>query len=300
MLRAIINKISPKQRQKQAWAASAQRFAKQLQQQAETSNEVGVGKNQQHSIVISLTSYHKRIDTLHLVIESLLRQTQKPDKIILWLSTVNFPDKVLPELLLKQTQRGLEIQFVDEDIGPYKKFYYTLQQYSDSLLITVDDDVLYPNDLVAQLYQNYLQKPDTIHCCRGRKMNLNADRQPLPYKQWDRGNTEPQASPLIFPTGVAGVLYFPGALHEEVLNKEAFLSLCPNTDDIWLKAMSLKNNVACQIVADPRHWRSRFLYIEGSQAGALYASNQQQGTANDDNLQAVFDHYQLYQKLTSC
>jgi len=102
---------------------------------------------------------------------------------------------------------------------------------------------------------------------------------------------------LVFPTGVAGVLYFPGALHADVLNKELFLHLCPNTDDIWLKAMSLKNDVPCQIVADQRNWRSRFLYIEGLQEYALYTSNQQLGTANDDNLKAVFDHYQLYQKL---
>jgi hypothetical protein len=41
-------------------------------------------------------------------------------------------------------------------------------------------------------------------------------------------------------------LYAPGHLHPEVLNEEAFLTLCPTADDVWLKAMGLMKGVSCK------------------------------------------------------
>lgn len=51
-------------------------------------------------IVVSLTSFPARIKKVHIVIESLLNQTIKPDKIILWLSKEQFEHYyVLPSKL---------------------------------------------------------------------------------------------------------------------------------------------------------------------------------------------------------
>ena len=41
-------------------------------------------------VIVSLTSYPKRINTVWITIETLLRQSFKPDKIILWLATDQF------------------------------------------------------------------------------------------------------------------------------------------------------------------------------------------------------------------
>ena len=53
-------------------------------------------------VIISLTSYPARIDTVHLTIRSILRQTVQADKILLWLSIEEFPNKYadLPQNLL--------------------------------------------------------------------------------------------------------------------------------------------------------------------------------------------------------
>ena len=85
-------------------------------------------KKRDKQLIVSLTSFPLRIGRLWIVIETLLRQKVQPDKIILWLAKSQFPngDFDLPKKLLKQTKRGLEIRFVDEDIRSYKKFYYTL------------------------------------------------------------------------------------------------------------------------------------------------------------------------------
>ena len=53
-------------------------------------------------IIVTLTSFPARVNRLWLVIESLLRQSHKPDMIILWLSKDQFSNlDLLPRSLLK-------------------------------------------------------------------------------------------------------------------------------------------------------------------------------------------------------
>ena len=49
-----------------------------------------VKKSRQQKVVVSLTSYPKRIGTVWITIETLLRQNVKPDVIILWLAKSQF------------------------------------------------------------------------------------------------------------------------------------------------------------------------------------------------------------------
>ena len=76
--------------------------------------------------IVSLTSFPARINEVWICIDSLMRQTFKPDKIILWLADSQFPDRVLPESLRKYEKKGLSICWCD-DLRSYKKFFYTIQ-----------------------------------------------------------------------------------------------------------------------------------------------------------------------------
>ena len=51
--------------------------------------------NLNKELLVSLTSYYKRFDTLPLVLDSLQRQTVKPDKIELWIENKDI--KFLPK-----------------------------------------------------------------------------------------------------------------------------------------------------------------------------------------------------------
>ena len=74
-------------------------------------------------IIISLTSFPKRIDIVWITIESILRQSQKPDEIILWLAEEQFQGiDSLPKSLLELMERGLTIRFCD-DLRSHKKYY---------------------------------------------------------------------------------------------------------------------------------------------------------------------------------
>ena len=47
------------------------------------------------NVVVSLTSFPKRIDTVDIVIKSMFKQTVIPDKILLYLSKEEFKNKKL-------------------------------------------------------------------------------------------------------------------------------------------------------------------------------------------------------------
>ncbi len=260
-------------------------------------SDSGIGNQKKDQLVVSLTSHSHRVNDVSLTIESLFQQSLKADKIILCLAKDEFSSCNLPELLKLQQQRGLEIDFCDEDLGPYTKFYYTLKKYPDSLIVTVDDDLLYPHDMLDLLYRAYLENPSCVHCHRAHRMILDGRSQLLPYKQWERPTQESSPSRLIFPTGVGGVLYFPGCFADDILDKKTFMQLAPNSDDVWLKAMSLKKGVLCRRLQDPRPWDMRFQVIEGSQKSALKRQNKSKRSGNDSKIRAVFDRYGLWSSL---
>jgi hypothetical protein len=188
----------------------------------------------------------------------------------------------------------LTIAFCDEDLGPYKKFHYSLTAFPDSLLITADDDILYPPDMIDQLYRAWRREPQMVHCQRAHKIAFDRDGAILPYKYWDKATQDEQASPLIMPTSGAGVLYFPGCFDPAVGDKEQFMRLAPRADDIWLKAMTLKHGVLCRKVPDIRPWKARYVAIEHSQQVALKHENMKLGGGNDQKVRATFDHYDLW------
>jgi hypothetical protein len=262
------------------------------------STTAGVGNDEAHDIVISLTTFNKRINDVHLTIESLLQQSLKADRILLWISREDFTPEDVPKVLRLQEQRGLEVRFCQKDYGPYTKFYYTLQSFPDSLILTVDDDLIYPSDLVDLLYRAYLREPDYVHCHRAHKMTFTPSGQLKPYKEWEKPTNDYSPSLHIFPTGVGGVLYYPGCFADEILDQEIFLRLAPNSDDVWLKAMTLKKGTLCKRIEDHRDWGRRFPVVEGSQKFSLKRKNKSIVSGNDPKIQAVFDYYKLFDQLT--
>ena len=69
----------------------------------------------EHNIILSLTSFPLRIGKLWMVIESLLRQTVRAEKIIVWLSKEQFPDiNSVPQSILRYNAEGVEVTEVQQ------------------------------------------------------------------------------------------------------------------------------------------------------------------------------------------
>ena len=238
-------------------------------------------------IVVSLTSYGERIHDVYITIETLFCQSLKPDHIILWLAEDEFSQADLPAQLTALLGRGLEIAFCP-DYRSYKKLVPTIQCYPDAIIITVDDDVIYPLDLVEILVDSYKKDPDSVHCLAGRLM-VNDDRIYVGkhYKGAYCGYN-------LRPLGVAGVLYPPRCLSHECRNSELFMELAPTNDDVWFKAMTLLQGRKSRLV-DDYDWTQTHQLSPGSQESTLTQINRRETLIQTKR---VFDHFALWERLT--
>lgn len=196
-------------------------------------------------IIISLTSFPKRIKTVHLAINTLLRQTMKPDKIILWLSNEEFQngENDLPNELIELKKLGLEIMWCN-NLGSYKKLVPTLKMFPNDIIITADDDIYYDENLVSDLYASYLENKNCIIAKRVCKVSLKENILSA-KKLEEKENSKPDFKNLIM--GGAGCLFPPNSLHKDVFDKEKILNLIPTHDDIYFWAMAVINNKKIKI-----------------------------------------------------
>lgn len=222
-------------------------------------------------IVVSLTSYPARINIVNKTIESLLDQSIKADKVILWLAPEQFPNKEadLPQELLDLREKGLIIDWY-HDIKSYKKLIPTLKLYPDAIIVTADDDAIYQKTWLENLYKAYIDEPEMIHCHRAHKILLK-HKKITPYCKWiNSSNIFGKSGYSIFFTGLGGILYPPHSLDNNVLNEEDFMNLCPQGDDIWFWANALKNNTKIHLL-ERAYYNPKL--IAGSQETALWQSN---------------------------
>ncbi|MDO5521296.1 MAG: glycosyltransferase [bacterium] len=244
-------------------------------------------EKREREIIVSLTTYNKRIEKVDLVITSLLRQTVKPDRIQLYLDEAEFTQKDLNKHLRTLQKRGVEIYFC-RDLKPHKKYYYAMKNHPDAIVITVDDDIIYENDLIEKLYESYMQYPDCVSAMRVHSMKFNADGTIKPYTEWKHRDKSKILEPdmALFPTGCGGVLYPPHTLDEQVYNIEELEELCLCGDDIWLKAMAVRKGTKTVLAA----WQNPLAYIEDTQDIGLHNQNVGQNK-NDEMIEKVFNRY---------
>lgn len=228
-------------------------------------------------LIVSLTSYPARFAGLHLVLRSLLNQTVRADRVILWLDAGD-------ETNLPPEATALDVETrICPNWRSYKKIVPTLIEAPDAYIVTADDDLYYGPDWLAGL----VARTDAgVVCHRGHCVTLGADGLPRAYGDWQRNIAAPKAGPLIFPTGVGGVLYAPGVFHADVTDAALFQQLAPLADDVWLYWMHRMAG------SRPEKIGGRFRITEwpGSQAQNLRDTNLA-GDGNDCALQAMLGHY---------
>ena len=270
--------------------------ANYLLNSALTSNEsITVQKlDDEKELIVSFTTYNKRIHDVHLVVESIAEQTLKPNRLILWLDEDEFTLDTIPLILKKQMVRGLEVCFCP-NYRSYKKLIPTLQKYPEANVITIDDDILYPHDMIEILCKEHDQHPNFIIGHRAHNMTFNSGELES-YNQWDFQTTDCNPSHYIFITTGAGTFFPSNCFTKEALEPDSFLNFCPSVDDVWFKAMSLLNNKKHKKVNDNRPFWNRFLLLQDGQDIGLLNSNLFEN-GNDSQIKAVFAKYQLYEKL---
>ena len=199
----------------------------------------GNGTDAESKIIVSLTTYPARIPTAWITIASLLQQTVKPYKVILWLAEEQFPKHKIPDSLSRLEKRGLEIRFC-EDLKPHKKYYYTMQEYPDYYVVTADDDIFYPENHIENLWKGHEKYPDAVICSWSHQIEIDARGEFESYNDWaDNGEDMPAFATLA--VGCNGILYPPGSLPKETFDQNKIIEYSLYTDDLWLKCMEILN-----------------------------------------------------------
>ena len=239
-------------------------------------------------LIISLTSYPARINTVNQTIESLLNQTMKADKVILWLAPEQFPNKEkdLPPQLLELKEKGLTIDWY-YDIKSYKKLIPTLKKYPDAIIVTADDDIIYPPDWLKKLYTSYVSEKNIIWCHRAHRITMEKTSKISKYKQWNHCLKISEPSYRNFCTTGGGVLYPPNSFYKDVLDEKKIMELAPYADDIWFWSMLILNKKKISIV--PQNMSSLNL-IQETQVTALWHQNVV-NNENDIQIQNVIKEY---------
>ena len=238
-------------------------------------------------LIISLTSFPQRMYEIHYTLYSLLTQTVKPAKVVLWLGTEQFPDgeKDIPQKVLKLKENGLVIEW-HKNLRSYTKLVPSLKKYPNNIIVTADDDIYY-----EKVLKSHKENKNCIICHRAHRVKF--DREKLaPYKKWPKKIKGGKASYLNFLTGVGGVLYPQNSLHKDVLNEELFTELAPKADDVWFWAMAVLNKTKILVVKD---WIRELTYVNPERERGLtdevtlFSFNKKGG--NDLQIEKVLNHY---------
>ncbi len=200
-------------------------------------NRLSENKREGQKVIVSLTSFPKRLPTLWLVIETILRQTVKPDEIVLYLTASQVPDiNALPKSLLRLRERGLRIELAPDAIRSHTKYFYAFQQYPNDIVITVDDDLFYRSDLVETHLRNSNLYPNCVIANWVKEIIPGKGK----YTEWPDLSRIQKRSKNFLVLGVASVLYPPSSVHPDAFDVENIKTLSLTADDVWLTAMLLK------------------------------------------------------------
>lgn len=256
-------------------------------------NNSGISNNVygENQIVISLTTFGLRTYNVYQTITSLMHQTLKANKIILWLSKTEFNDFSIPYTLKILQKYGLDIKYC-EDIKSYKKIIPTLGLKLNADIITVDDDIIYPIDFIEKMIFAHKANPNKVCFTRGCRIEFDGVKI-CPYKNWSKASN--QCSMLNVPTGIGGILYPLGCFYKDVEDYSIFMKLCPNADDLWLRIMCLLNHVDTFYIDSYEDFNHYFIEIKGSQIVSLNASNNTNNShiTNDSQFMSLVDYYDL-------
>ena len=244
----------------------------------------------EEDVVVSLTSYGRRVEkVVYYTIVSLLRQTYKPNHVVLWLDHDNWSEGNIPKRLKKLERFGLEIRFC-EDLKSYKKLLPSLEAFPQSIIITCDDDMYYSKNLVKILVTEYRKNPNRIYTLGGEVPTLGEDGHLLPFVEWPCPRTRREVTPFT-PVGFCGILYKKELLYKDITNYELCSKLSPNADDLWFYMMEVMAKTRCVLIKRMEPYPVDFIY-QKIHATSLTASNCGDNQ-NDVQLKNIMDYYNL-------
>ena len=214
-------------------------------------------------VVVSVTSWEKRIKILPKCLYYFIKnQTVKPDKIIITLSSDEFPNKEqdLPDdLLLLIDAFNIELSWVKKNIYAHKK-YEVFKKYYNDYVIIIDDDIYYPNDYIEKLLEYSNLYPESVICYSSNMVTYDE------IKHYDGFVSEPNIKTQL----LSGLSCYPP--HTFPLESYSFENvrdeISPFCDDSWINAWLIKTNTPICSIKDFKY--NKFKVFKNSQEDSIW------------------------------
>jgi hypothetical protein len=210
-------------------------------------------------VIASLSTLPDRICNIEPTIQCLLSQTRPPDEIIV----------AVPEFSRRQRKRYVIPQFLnnlprvrvvrcDRDWGPATKFIPVVQEEqaagrTDTLVMIVDDDRVYPADALETYLSYHRELPDAALCFRGAPMPSDLKWK----KPWiTRGDRLREPRQVAVVTGCGSYFIQPRFFNEQLWNYSTAPDGAFYMDDIWISGCLDRRGVEKYIVPTSRMMRT--------------------------------------------
>lgn len=118
-------------------------------------------------IIVSFTTWKPRMKNIPAVLDSIFAQTLPPHLVVLNLDREEFLPEDIKEYL---AIHNVEINLMD-NLKVYKKLIPTLKKYPEACVISIDDDWIYPNGMIADFMETHRKFPDSP--ISGNKVTIN-------------------------------------------------------------------------------------------------------------------------------
>lgn len=198
----------------------------------------------QAKVIVSLTTVPSRIRWLKPTLISLLRQY--PDVIELNLAKLPLKQDVpweIPSWLTALS--AVQIFWLDQDYGPASKFIPSIERHAheDCAICVVDDDMIYPQNLLSNLLQaQRAYHQPAVFCASGHKIwrDLDSSRPQPRYENRSKERTQ-----VAIIQGCGGYLIQPNYFNLDQL--KAILTLPGDSvkqDDVWISGLLSQSNIS--------------------------------------------------------
>jgi hypothetical protein len=216
---------------------------------------MGGSGSSKERVVVTLSTIPTRIHNIDRSIQTMLAQTRRPDDIIVFIPTAykrfkeTISDDTLAALNDKYKVAPARIRFIRiaNDLGPISKLLPILDVADvgpDDLIITIDDDHEYWNELIAHLLRYHKSFPNSALAINGWGYNYVNDTFSL-YCYLDKYINYLRAAPVL--EGFSGILFkrsfFAEDMKEFVTAADKFF-----VDDVVISAYLAKRGIKRAVI----------------------------------------------------
>lgn len=210
-------------------------------------------------LIVSVATYPKRFNTTQFLdcVQSILNQkTKLKYKFIvnIYNNDIKFINNSTYCFLQKNNIEIFETPF---NLKSHNKYFFTMMRYRNIPILTIDDDMIYHDDMIEKMYNCHLENTDSIIGGRCHLIRRDNSGDVLKYSMWNKDYTKiTEPSEDLFSVGNGGILY-PPKFSQLIQMNHIRLIKCLNAnccDDVFLKYLQNINGFKVKLCCSDREY----------------------------------------------